>query len=172
MRLRQAFANEGLGGKMQRMFWPLWGLVISMGTASFVEPQSASNFQSDVDGIAACPTSFEFHPERDGVYDLSSGVKSGTITPPKLIKYVEPEFTNEARTQSNAVSDFHKQTVLSLIVDNKGKPRDMCVLQSAPYGLDKQAMKAASKFRFEPATKEGISVAVRLRIVVNFIRVY
>ena len=94
-----------------------------IGTASFVQGQSAFNFQSDVDGVAVCPASFEFHPERDGVYDLSSGVKSGTIIPPKLIKYVEPEFTNEARRQSNAVSDFRTKTVLSLIVDNKGKTR-------------------------------------------------
>ena len=45
-------------------------------------------------------------------------------------------------------------------------------MKGAPYGLDKQAMKAARKYRFEPATKEGISVAVRLKVEVNFIRVY
>lgn len=157
---------------MRRTFWLVLGLFIWIGTASFVKAQSTPSFQSGVDGVAVCPVSFEFHPELDGVYDLSSGVKSGTITPPKLIKYVEPEFTDEARRQSNVVSDFRTKTVLSLIVDNKGKPRDMCVLLSAPYGLDKQAMKAASKYRFEPATREGIVVAVRLKIEVNFIRVY
>ena len=157
---------------MRTMFLSVLGLFISIGTSSFVQAQSTLSFQSGADGVAVCPASFEFHPEKDGVYDLSSGVKSGTITPPKLTKSVEAEFTDEARRQSNVVSNFRTKTTLSVIVDNKGKPRDMCVLQSSPYGLDKQAMKAAGKYRFEPAKREGIAVAVRVNIEINFIRVY
>jgi TonB family protein len=169
---RHLSIGQRLGEKMRKVFWAVLGLFISIGTSSFVQAQSTPSFQSGADGVAVCPASFEFHPEKDGVYDLSSGVKSGTITLPKLTKYVEPEFTDEARRQSNVVSNFRAKAILSLIVDNKGKPGDMCVSQSAPYGLDKQAMKAASKFRFEPAKREGIAVAVRVKIEVNFIRVY
>ena len=164
--------DRKLGEKMRRMFWLLLGLFISIVTSSLVQAQSTPSFQSGADGLAVCPTSFEFHPEKDGVYDLASSLKSGTITPPKLIKRVEPEFTDEARRQSNLVSDFRAKTVLSLIVDKQGKPLDMCILQSAPYGLDKQAIKAVSKYRFEPATREGVAVAVRLKMEISFIRFY
>lgn len=104
---------------MRKMFCAVLGLSISIGTSSFVQAQSTPSFQSGADGVAACPASFEFHPEKDGVYDLSSGVKSGAITPPKPTKYVEAEFTDEARRQSNVISNFRTKTILSLIVDNK-----------------------------------------------------
>jgi periplasmic protein TonB len=56
---------------------------------------------------------------------------------------------------------------LELVVDEHGVPRDIKVRRSAGYGLDEEVVKAVRKWRFEPATKDGQPVAVRINVEVN-----
>jgi protein TonB len=102
----------------------------------------------------------------DGIYKAG-----GNIKPPLVKNHVEAEFSDEARQESNRVPNFRATSFLNLIVDIKGKPQDICVEQPAGFGLDIQAVKAAKKYRFQPATKDGTPVAVLIKVKVNFIRV-
>ena len=55
-----------------------------------------------------------------------------------------------------------------ITVDIEGNAKDLCLLRSAGYGLDKQAASAVEKYRFNPATMNGKPVPVRMSIEVNF----
>ena len=59
-------------------------------------------------------------------------------------------------------------SVISFIVDTQGNPQDICVQSPAGFGMDEEAVKAAEKYRFQPATKDGTPVAVRIKLEMNF----
>jgi TonB family protein len=46
--------------------------------------------------------------------------------------------------------------------------RDVQITQSLERSLDQQAIAALAKWKFEPATKDGEPVAVRLEIEMSF----
>lgn len=58
-------------------------------------------------------------------------------------------------------------SLVSLTVDEKGKPRDICILKVLGYGLDKEAFDTIARYRFDPAKLHGKPVPVRINIVVN-----
>jgi TonB family protein len=84
-------------------------------------------------------------------------------TPPKLLYKVEPEYTNQARK-----AGLSGKALLSLVVDIDGRPKDIKVVSPLADGLAEQAIKAVSKWRFQPATKNGVPVATGARVEVNF----
>jgi TonB family protein len=88
------------------------------------------------------------------------GVK---VTPPKLIRQVEPEYSEEARQDRfSGVVDVY------LVVDENGKPQDVRVAKPAGHGLDENAVKAVKKYRFKPAMKDGKPVKVDMYVRVSF----
>jgi TonB family protein len=115
--------------------------------------------------IQACPATFESHPELDGIYKIDAGVK-----PPRPSNRVKAEFSEEARNapRKHPFGRFSAVSLLSLVVDAEGRPQDICLKKSAGYGLDVKAFEAAAKYRFHPAEKDGVPVAVRISIEVNF----
>jgi TonB family protein len=117
------------------------------------------------DQVQACPAIFEYHPEVDGIYKVGEDVK-----PPKITNEVNAEFSDEARRIISEIhiKDFKAVSLLSLVVDVNGKPKDICVKKPAGFGLDKQAANAAKQYRFQAATKNGVPVAARIIINVNF----
>jgi TonB family protein len=84
-------------------------------------------------------------------------------TPPKLLYKVEPEYTETARR-----AGISGKALLSLVVDVDGHPKDIKVISPLTAGLAEQAVKAVSKWRFEPGTKNGVPVPVKSNIEVNF----
>ena len=58
--------------------------------------------------------------------------------------------------------------MLGLVVDSQGRPTNISVLSPLGYGLDEEAIKAASKWRFLPGTKNGKPVDVEAQIEVTF----
>lgn len=113
--------------------------------------------------IRTCPAKFKFHPKIDGVYKVGGDVK-----PPKATNKVETELTDEARQEIRRNPNFNPTSVLNMIVDTNGQPQDLCIQRFAGYGLDVQAINVATQFRFLPATKNGVPVAVRIDVEVNF----
>jgi TonB family protein len=108
-------------------------------------------------------------PDADGAY-----VVGGGVTIPKVIHSEDPQFTNDARRKRVAGT-----SILSFIVDIDGNPTDVHVKRSLAEtvspkfhkiaeGLDQQAIKAVSQYKFEPATLEGKPVPVKLTIEVSF----
>jgi TonB family protein len=87
----------------------------------------------------------------------------GGIRPPRAIFSPAPDYSKEARE-----AKFQGTCVLSLIVGADGNPRDIKVLKSLGKGLDEKAIDAVKTWKFEPATKDGVPVAVQIAIEVDF----
>jgi TonB family protein len=98
----------------------------------------------------------------DTVYDLRNAGENG-ITSPKAIYHPDPEYTDKARKKKTRGT-----VLLSMIVTPQGNVREPQIIQSLDKELDKQALKAVSQWKFEPATKDGKSVAVRIRTEISF----
>jgi TonB family protein len=82
---------------------------------------------------------------------------------PSILHSVDPKFSDEARR-----AKLGGIVVVALIVNENGLPEDEYVIASPGKGLDGAALEAVSKFRFAPATQEGIPVPARMMIEVNF----
>jgi len=93
-----------------------------------------------------------------GVYKIGGGVSA-----PTLIYKVEPEYSEEARK-----AKFSGTVILSVIVDDKGLPRELKVIRPLGLGLDEKAIEAVMKWRFKPGFKDGRPVAVAAVVEVNF----
>ena len=120
---------------------------------------------SGTDEVQACPEKFDYRPEVDGIYKVGKGV-----TPPKATYNPNAEFSDEARKmiKKEHIKNFRAVSVLAFVVDDEGLPHDICLIKAAGYKLDEQAVKTVRQYRFDPATKDGTPVAVRINIEVNF----
>jgi TonB family protein len=58
--------------------------------------------------------------------------------------------------------------LLSVVVDQEGRARDIHVLKSLGMGLDEKAIETVRKWKFKPRMKGGQAVNVRAQIEVNF----
>ncbi len=85
------------------------------------------------------------------------------VIAPRAVYDPEPEYSEEARKikQQGIV-------VLSLVVDEQGRPRDIHVARSLGMGLDEKAIEAVKKWKFVPGTKDGVAVAVQVNLEVSF----
>jgi protein TonB len=93
-----------------------------------------------------------------GAYKIGGGVSAPTV----LFK-VEPEYSEEARK-----AKFQGTVVLSVVVDEKGNPKDLKVMRALGLGLDQKALEAVEKWKFRPGLKDGRPVPVYATIEVNF----
>jgi protein TonB len=94
-----------------------------------------------------------------GVYRVGGGV-----TPPRVITEIKPAYTNRAM-----VERIEGTVVLELIVGANGWPSNIRVVRSIdPDGLDEEAVRAASQWRFAPGRLNGTPVDVLVTIEVAF----
>jgi len=93
-----------------------------------------------------------------GAYRIGGGVSA-----PAVLSKVEPEYSEEARK-----AKWQGTVVLSLVVDDQGRPQNLKVLRSLGLGLDQKAIEAVEKWRFKPGMKDGKPVPVMATIEVNF----
>jgi TonB family protein len=85
------------------------------------------------------------------------------VSAPVPLNSVVAELTPEAmRLKINGVC------MVSVIVDVHGMPQNPRVVKSLDPGLDQNALIAVSKYRFQPAMKDGTPVPVMITIEVNF----
>jgi TonB family protein len=87
------------------------------------------------------------------------------VSEPKLVSYVEAEFSDEARR-----AKYEGTVVISLIVDAQGNPQNIRVARSLGMGLDEKAIEAVRQYKFKPAieAKSGKAVPVPISVQVNF----
>ena len=97
----------------------------------------------------------------DIVYEIGNGVIAL-----KPISTPDPEYTDRACKKK-----LRGTAVVAMIVTPEGNTRDLKVITSLDKDLDQQALAAMSKWKFEPATKDGQPVAVHLKAEANF-RIY
>jgi len=97
-------------------------------------------------------------PDEVGIYSRGLG-----MTKPIPIYTPEPDFTDEARKLH-----IQGQVVLHVIIEPDGRVTHMRVLRSLGFGLDEQAMKAVTNWKFKPSTKDGKAIPVWIDIEVSF----
>jgi TonB family protein len=92
------------------------------------------------------------------VYELGNGVK-----PPKLVHYVEPEFST-----SSEEAFVDGLVRISTVVTSEGVPTALRILSGLNKSENESAMTAVQQWRFEPGTKDGEPVNVRITVEVAF----
>jgi protein TonB len=96
------------------------------------------------------------------------------LIPPKILYQPPPKFSEIARQQK-----ITGIVTVSIIVDTEGNPKNVHVVKSiadtvgenqreAALTLDQAAVDAVKQYKFAPATKDGVPVAVYLNIQVSF----
>jgi TonB family protein len=85
------------------------------------------------------------------------------VSAPVVLQKSEPDYSEQARL---AVVDGSVR--VSLVVDADGNPTDLKVTRSIGFGLDEKALAAVAGWKFKPGMKEGLAVAVRTSVEVNF----
>jgi periplasmic protein TonB len=93
-----------------------------------------------------------------GAYKVGGGVSA-----PRAIYTPDPEFTQEARQ-----AKYQGTVLMWVIIGPDGRPRDVKISRSLGMGLDQKAIEAVRRWRFDPALKDGVPVAVQVNIEVNF----
>jgi TonB family protein len=89
-------------------------------------------------------------------------VESGSITEPRRIHYVDPEYPSfaiRARVEGSVA--------LSGIIDREGRVARVKVVRGI-NGLDAAAIDAVLQWRYEPSMLDGQPVTVLMSVVVNF----
>lgn len=98
----------------------------------------------------------------DGPPGIFSPGRRG-VTVPQVIFDPEPTFSEEARK-----SKTQGTVRLLLVVGKDGHPYDVRVRESLGMGLDEKAIEAVNRWRFRPATFNGLPVATQIEVQVEF----
>lgn len=87
----------------------------------------------------------------------------GDVKPPKLTHYVEPSFSHSSKEA------FVEGVVkISTVVATDGSPVDLHVTAGLNSEEDRTALDAVANWRFDPGTKSGKPVKVRVTVEVDF----
>ncbi len=78
------------------------------------------------------------------------------VTPPRKVSGPSAEYPERAKRQK-----LEGTVAISLLVDENGVPQDFKIIESAGPVLDDAVLNAVKKWRFEPATKDGVRVKIR-----------
>lgn len=85
------------------------------------------------------------------------------IEPPRLIREVKAEYTDEARRRG-----ITGDVILEIVVRRDGSVGDVKVVQARGAGLDQRAVAAVRQWRFSPARRRGEPVDVLVEVAVEF----
>ena len=106
------------------------------------------------------------NPNSDNQNDETSAITpkriGGSVSAPRVIYQVEPEFTVQARAAKASGN-----VLVHLWVNEQGMPTHVYVIHGVGKGLDEKA-EAVKQYRFTPAMEDGKPVTVALTIGVNF----
>ena len=105
-----------------------------------------------------------------GIGDGSGGGTGGGpfrpgsgIEPPRLLREVKAEYTDEARRRG-----ITGDVVLEIVVRRDGSVGEITVLQGRGAGLDQRAVAAVRQWKFSPARRRGEPVDVLVEVAVEF----
>jgi TonB family protein len=93
-----------------------------------------------------------------GPYRPGSGIE-----PPRLLKEVKPDYSEEARRRG-----IEGDVVMEIVVRHDGSVGDVKVLSGLGAGLDERAITAVRRWRFTPATRRGAPVDVLVEVAMEF----
>lgn len=105
-----------------------------------------------------------------GIGDGSGGGTGGGpfrpgsgIEPPRLLREVKADYTDEARRKG-----IKGDVVLEIVVQHDGNVGDVRVLQGLGAGLESRAVAAVRQWKFAPAMRKGQPVDVLVEVAVEF----
>jgi TonB family protein len=87
----------------------------------------------------------------------------GDVTAPVAIHKPSPDYTTEAMRAKVSGS-----VLLGIIVDAHGKVTHPRVIKGLGMGLDENALETVRNWKFKPATREGVPVAVHYEVEFHF----
>jgi len=90
------------------------------------------------------------------VYALGPG-----IVPPKLTRQVSPTYSGKGVGASGGV-------LVELVVSAQGLPEKVRIVRGLDSDTNQSTVDAVKQWRFKPALKENVPVAVRLTVEVSF----
>ena len=93
-----------------------------------------------------------------GPYRPGSGIE-----PSGLLREVAPDHTDAGRR-----AGLEGEVLLEMVVTAEGTVTDVRVLQRRGSGLDERAIAAVQQWRFSPARRHGVPVAVLVEVSVEF----
>ena len=93
-----------------------------------------------------------------GPYRPGSGIE-----PPRLLREVKAEYTEDARRRG-----ITGDVLLEIVVRRDGSVGDVHVLQGLGAGLDERAIAAVRQWRFDAARRKGVPVDVLVEVAVEF----
>lgn len=106
------------------------------------------------------------YPRVEGEFEdrpLYRYIANGVITEPNRIDGPNPRYPEQARKEGvNGV------VVMEVVIGEDGSVREVEVVQSNANVLSEAAIEAVEQWTFEPATLEGVPVAVRYILTVKF----
>jgi TonB family protein len=128
-----------------RLFATAIALLVSTGrpTALFCQETQDSSANATYEGDALCQS-------RRGVY-------------PHRVYTPDPDYDEKARKKK-----IQGTVVLSTIVTKEGATADIKVVRTLTPGLDQQAIKAVSRWRFEPVVQDGKACPMKIIVEVEF----
>jgi TonB family protein len=85
------------------------------------------------------------------------------VTPPRTLHAPEPKYPLVARQAA-----YEGTTKLQAVINDQGLVQELSILKPAGFGLDEEAVAAITRWRFEPAKRDGQPIEVETTIVVNF----
>jgi TonB family protein len=102
-------------------------------------------------------------PPPSGSVPVGSRAGDEGVTDPRCQSCPTPDYPEAARQ-----AKFHSVVLLKVTIDAQGQVSSILVLAGAPFGLDRQAVKAVSKWRFVPAIKAGKPIPASIEVDVAF----
>ena len=96
-------------------------------------------------------------------YDGQPLCRTGRGMYPHPTYQPDPEYNNKDRK-----AKIQGVVTLSLIVTEEGRTADIKVINSLTPGLDQQAIKAVSRWEFEPVIHDGEPCPTRVTVEVSF----
>jgi len=87
----------------------------------------------------------------------------GGVVAPKLISKIEPKYSEDARE-----AKVQGRVVLGVVIDAKGRPENVKVIEGLEPSLDAKAVEAVKQWKFQPGVRQGKPVRVQATIEVNF----
>lgn len=92
--------------------------------------------------------------------------KAGAIKvkPARLIHRVSPEYSDEA-----LAAGVQGRVIFEVVVNTSGTLEQIKIVSPLGFGLDERAEQAIRQWRYSPAEKNGVPVAIHATIEVNFL---
>jgi TonB family protein len=96
------------------------------------------------------------------------GVDDITVPLPLPESSTQPKFDVANAAPLDKPKATHGTVVLALAIGTNGEVKDAKVTRSLDPSLDKKAIEAVRRWRFQPARKQGLPVAALMTVEVNF----